>query len=63
MKQLKDHLFYSMSQHLHDSMRFLYKKDTTGYEELLEALQEAKGEWTDNKTVQVKNVQAEKEVG
>ena len=59
MKQLKDHLFYGISQHLHDSMRFLYKKDTTGYEELLEASQEAKGKWTDNKTVQVKNVQAE----
>ena len=59
MKQLKDHLFYGMSQHLCDSMRFLYKKDTTGYEELLEASQEAKGEWTDNKTVWVKNVQAE----
>ena len=55
MKQLKDRLFYSMSQHLHDSMRFLY----TGYEELLEASQEAEGEWTDNKTVWVKNVQAE----
>ena len=59
MKQLKDHLFYGMSQHLHDSMQFLYKKDTTGYKELLEASQEAEGEWTDNKTVWVKNVQAE----
>ena len=53
MKQLKDRLFYGMSQHLRDSMRFLYKKDTTGYEELLEASQEAEGEWTDNKTVRV----------
>ena len=63
MKQLKDHLFYGMSQHLCDSMRFLYKKDTTGYEELLEASQEAEGEWTDNKTVPVKNVQAGEEGG
>ena len=57
MKQLKDCLFYGMSQHLHDFMRFLYKKDTTGYEELLEASQEAEGEWTDNKMVRVKNTQ------
>ena len=63
MKQLKDRLFYGMSQHLRDSMRFLYKKDTTGYEELLEASQEAEGEWTDNKTVRVKNAQVGNEGG
>ena len=63
MKQLKDRLFYGMRQHLHDSMRFLYKKETTGYEELLEASQEAEGEWTDNKTVRVKNAQVGNEGG
>ena len=45
-KQLKDRLFYGMSQHLQDSMQFLYKKEDTSHEELLEASQEAKGEWT-----------------
>ena len=63
MKQLKDRLFYGMSQHLRDSMRFLYKKETTGYEELLEASQEAEGEWTDNKMVRVKNAQVGNEGG
>ena len=37
IKQMKDHLFYGMSQHLRDSMRFLYKREETSYEELLEA--------------------------
>ena len=44
-------------------MRFLYKKDTTGYEDLLEASQEAEGEWTDNKTVQAKNAQVREDNG
>ena len=57
--QLKDCLFYGMSQHLRDSMRFLYKKEETSYEELLEASQEAEGEWTESKTAQVKNVAPE----
>ena len=45
-----------MSQHLCNSMRFLYKKDGTSYEDLLEASQEAKGEWMENKSTRVKNV-------
>ena len=55
IKQLKDRLFYGMSQHLQDSMHFLYKKEDTSYEELLEASQEAKGKWTESKMARVKN--------
>ena len=29
-KQLKDRLFHGMSQHLLDSVRFLYKQESTG---------------------------------
>ena len=45
-----------MSQHLQDSMRFLYKKEETSYEDLLKVSQEAKGKWTKNKSARVKNV-------
>ena len=63
IKQLKDRLLYGMSQHLCDSMQFLYKKDETSYEELLEASQEAEGEWTENKTAWVKNASASENEG
>ena len=63
VKQLKDHLFYGMSQHLWDSMRFLYKKEETSYEDLLKASQEAEGEWTKNKSARVKNVTITKKDG
>ena len=50
-RQLKDCLFYGMHQHLRDSMRFLYKQETTTYEDLLVATREAETEWTENKSV------------
>ena len=52
-----------MNQHLHDSMHFLCKKEETSYEELLEASQEAEGEWTENKTTWVKNASASENEG
>ena len=38
---LKERLFYGMTQHLRDSMRYLYKETETGYEQLLSAAREA----------------------
>ena len=37
-------------------MRFLYKKEGTSYEDLLEASQEAEGEWMENKSTRVKTM-------
>ena len=44
-------------------MRFLYKREETSYEELLEASQEAEGEWTEGKTARVKNARVDNENG
>ena len=44
-------------------MRFLYKREETSYEELLEASQEAEGEWTEGKMAWVKNARADDESG
>ena len=63
IKQMKDCLFYGMSQHLRDLMRFLYKREETSYEELLEASQEAEGEWTEGKMAWVKNARLNDENG
>ena len=51
---LKDRLFYGMTQHLRNSMRYLYKKPGTTYEELMMSAKEAEAEWIDNK-VRVKS--------
>ena len=51
---LKERLFYGMTQHLRDSMRYLYKETETGYEQLLSAAREAKTEWTESKTIKAK---------
>ena len=50
MKQLKDQLFFSMHQLLHDSMCFLYKQEEITYEDLLSATSEAEMEWTESKS-------------
>ena len=52
-----------MSQHLHDFMHFQYKKLKTSYEELLEASQEAGGEWTEKKTACVRSALVSKNGG
>ena len=51
---LKERLFYGMTQHLHDSMRYLYKQPETTYEELLASAKEAEAEWMEHKTVRSK---------
>ena len=38
-----------MPQHLRNSMRYLYKKPDTMYEELMMSAKEAEAEWIDNK--------------
>ena len=51
---LKERLFYGMTQHLRDSMRYLYKETETGYKQLLSAAREAETEWIESKTIKVK---------
>ena len=48
-EMLKERLFYGMTQHLRNSMRYLYKQPTTVYDELLQLAKEAESEWMDNK--------------
>ena len=43
-----------MTQHLRDSMRYLYKETETGYEQLLSAAKEAETEWIESKTIKAK---------
>ena len=49
LKILKERLFYGMTQHLRDSMRYLYKEVDTTYESLLSAATEAEAEWLESK--------------
>ena len=51
---LKERLFYGMTQHLRDLMRYLYKETETGYEQLLSAAREAETEWVESKTIKAK---------
>ena len=51
---LKERLFYGMTQHLRDSMRYLYKRPETTYDELLLTAKEAECEWLEHKTVRSK---------
>ena len=46
---LKERLFYGMTQHLWNLIRYLYKKPDTTYEELMMSAKEAEAEWIDNK--------------
>ena len=52
---LKERLFYGMTQHLRDSMRYLYKQEGTTYEQLLTSAKEAELEWVEHKTLKVKS--------
>ena len=51
---LKERLFYGMTQHLWDSMQYLYKQPETMYEELLVSVKETETEWLENKTMKSK---------
>ena len=57
-EMLKERLFYGMTQHLRNSMRYLYKQPTTVYDELLQSAKEAESEWMDNK-LRVKSITVE----
>ena len=48
-RQLKDHLFYDVSQSLHDSSWYLYKDPTVTYQALLKALEETESEYIEGK--------------
>ena len=60
---LKERLFYGMTQHLWDSMRYLYKRPGTTYDELLLTAKEAECEWLEHKTVRSKQVTATDDTG
>ena len=47
--QLKDHLFYGVSQSLRDSSWYLYKDPTVTYQALLKALEETESEYVEEK--------------
>ena len=59
---LKEQMFYGMTQHLRNSMRYLYKKPDTTYEELMMSAKEAEAEWIDNK-VHVKSTVVSEDPG
>ena len=44
-QQLKDRLFYGVSQLLHDSSRYLYKDPTVTYQALLKAIEETESKY------------------
>ena len=44
-QQLKDCLFYGVSQSLHDSSRYLYKDPTVMYQALLKAIEETESKY------------------
>ena len=46
---LKERLFYGMTQHLQNLMRYLYKKPGTTYEEPMMSAKVAEAEWINNK--------------
>ena len=47
--QLKDRLFYGVSQSLRDSSQYLYKDPTVTYQALLKALEETESEYVEGK--------------
>ena len=54
-KDLKDRLFHRMHLHIHESMRFLYKKPEVTYEELLSETLEAEKDCCPSKSMSVKS--------
>ena len=62
LEMLKECLFYGMTQHLHNSMRYLYKQPDMTYDELLQSAKEAESEWIDNK-LRVKSILTSEDPG
>ena len=54
-KDLKDRLFHGMHPHIHESMRFLYKKAKVTYEELLSKMLETEKDCCSSKSTSVKS--------
>ena len=54
-KDLKNRLFHGMHPHIHESMRFLYKKAEVTYEELLSKTLEAEKDCCSSKSTSVKS--------
>ena len=59
---LKERLFYGMTQHLRDSMRYLYKRADTTYDEQLLTAKEAECEWLEHRTTKMKQTTVGEEV-
>ena len=49
--QLKDHLFYGVSQSLHDLLCYLYKDEKVTYQILLAAMEETESEYGDMRSM------------
>ena len=63
-QQLKDHLFYGVSQSLRDSSRFLYKDPTVMYQALQKAIEETESEYGEGRaTAQAKSATVADETG
>ena len=48
--QLKERLFHGVTQHVRDSMRYLYDKESTTYDVLLAAMKGAELEWVESRS-------------
>ena len=63
-QQLKDCLFYGVSQLLHDSSRYLYKDPTVMYQALLKVIEETESEYGEGRgTVRAKSVTVAEDTG
>ena len=63
-QQLKDRLFYGVSQSLRDSSRYLYKDPTVMYQALLKAIEETESECEEGKaTVRAKSATVAEDTG
>ena len=60
---LKERLLYRMTQHLRDSMRYLYKRPDTTYDELLLTAKEVECEWLEHKTTKMKQTTLGEDTG
>ena len=63
-QQLKDGLFYGVSQSLRDSSRYLYKDPTVTYQALLKAIEEMESEYGEGRaTVRAKSATVAEDTG
>ena len=63
-QQLKDHLFYGVSQSLRDLSKYLYKDPTVTYQALLKAIEETESEYGEGRaTVRAKSATIAEDTG